>query len=135
MPPVGLAMGGGVLDLVNGSDPGPTSDLLPAYPPSVLEFQGRPGSQLSTHVPLSPACSHYAAPIPGLLLLRPTGCGGGGYEGKKKFVYRNIGLSFLAPHSKFHFSPEEIFFGFWVGGWVVVPGWVGPPDPPPPPRG
>ena len=37
--------------------------------------------------------------------------GGGGDEGKKKFVYLKMGLSFWAL-SKFHFCPEKFFFSF-----------------------
>ena len=63
----------------------------------------------------------------------PYGWGGGGYEGKKKFVYLKWASHFWLSIQKFHFSPKEIIFGcVWVGGRVVWPGRVGLPDHPPP---
>ena len=63
---------------------------------------------------------------------------GGGDEGKTRFVYqtKGMGLSCVALCSKFHFSPEDFFFGgVWVGrgGLAWGGGGLGPPDPPLPP--
>ena len=59
--------------------------------------------------------------------------GGGwvvGMRAKKVFV-RQMGLSFLALHSKFRFFPRGTFIWFWVGRLAL--GGGGPPVPPPPP--
>ena len=67
------------------------------------------------------------------LVFGPQDRGGGGYEGKKKFVYLKCASHFLDLSSKLHFLPE---FWFWVGGWVGP--WEGgatPSLPPALPRG
>ena len=47
-----------------------------------------------------------------------------------------MGLSFEALYSKFHFSPEESLFAFWVVGWFGLAGGgvcqITRPPPPPP---
>ena len=63
-----------------------------------------------------------------MCVLRDGG-GGGGHEPKKVCVPK-MGLTFLALYSKCHFFPEKFFLV--LGGWVVRPRWVGPPDHPPP---
>ena len=50
---------------------------------------------------------------------------------KQKLDVPEMGLSFFALYSKFHFSLKEYFF-LVLGGWVVWPLGVGPPSHPPP---
>ena len=59
-----------------------------------------------------------------MLNVRPVGWGGG-YEGKKKFVYLKWASHFWLSIQNFIFARGK-FFAF---GW----GGVDPPDPPPPP--
>ena len=56
---------------------------------------------------------------------------GGWVRGQKIVCVPKMGLSFLAPYSKFHLAAEANFLV--LGGWVVWPGGWGPPDHPPPP--
>ena len=59
--------------------------------------------------------------------------GGGGNEGKGKFVHLKWASNFWALYSKFHFPPEENLLGglAWVGGSARS---HTPPRPPIPPR-
>ena len=63
---------------------------------------------------------------------RPTGGGGGGNEGRSKFVYLKRASQFLGLHSKFSLSPEENFSGFGCVGGLAWGGGVRQTIPPPP---
>ena len=61
-----------------------------------------------------------------------------GGMGAKTLCVPQMGPSYLAPNSRFHFAPGEDALVLFV--WVVCPGGMGPPDhpgtslPPPPPK-